>query len=195
MMVCLVVGMIGISVTEMCLIECGLYSGWIFLRYFQFNHETKMKGNDNEEFALGMLFPPIIRIPIVLLSNCCYAVCDSVGCCHSGSQYDTSNNGPNITNGAIDTSSLANKNTSDNIGNNMELLIDHTGTNDIQSADPEQQKKRYVALLFCIILYPSYIYLLFCYVLYKTGTKQRKKLKKDWQNCARICPIVQKQEK
>lgn len=129
LMVCsLTLALLGIQKTEMCLIICGVYCSWVYLRYFENNNGRK--GNLNDNFAFAALFPPIFRLPITALSNCTYTFFDNVGCCH---QINNSNNNLSLNKRMITNNNLINNEVATPLS---ALAIE------IQQSDPENAKKR-----------------------------------------------------
>merc|ERR1712242_675725 len=60
----------------------GTWVGWLILRYFAPNvHNRYEKGNGSDEFALDMLFPPILRFPVRAIGGILYAIFENLGCC------------------------------------------------------------------------------------------------------------------
>ena len=85
MTVATILHLIGIlGITQQCLIVCGTWVGWLILRYFAPNPTNAyLKGNDNEEFELQYLFPPLLRFPVRTISSITYAIFKNVGCCEA----------------------------------------------------------------------------------------------------------------
>jgi len=77
---------VGAPHKELWLVGYGIYFGWFYLRYFDLHPETKEPGGDDREiFALANLFPPIIRIPVQIVSLISYNLFDNIGCCKQSS--------------------------------------------------------------------------------------------------------------
>lgn len=68
---------------ELWLVGYGIYFGWFYLRYFDVHPITGDKGGDDREiFALANLFPPLVRIPVQIISVVTFNLFASIGCCN-----------------------------------------------------------------------------------------------------------------
>ena len=105
------IGILGI--TQQCLICCGVWVGWMILRYFAPNPSSPyLKGNDNEEFELQYLFPSFLRFPVRTVANITYAIFKNVGCCEQQT-IDINNN----------NKSRNNNNNSSGLNDNFNQLV------------------------------------------------------------------------
>jgi len=73
---------------ESPLVVFGTFFGWLYLRFYMEDQDTKVVGDLRDEFAFSTLFPDIFNLRSIIdfIGTVCYHLCLRVGCCQASAQ-------------------------------------------------------------------------------------------------------------